>query len=313
MMETPSGKAVVITGTCGGLGMRLVRRLHRRWPVVSVDAREFPLRPKDVAHHRIEFWRKRFREVLRQQPVAAVVHLVGYHDEQSARTDRTDNVAGFQRLLNHVRSFGIGKLVLVSSATLYGARPDNPQLLSEESPLLGVGTSGHLRGLAELDMLAQSYLWKHSHIDTVVLRPVHVLGPFSNVASDYLRLSRTPTLMGFDPMVQLVHIDDVVSAVELALSPGVRGVFNIAGSAPIAVSRAIEYLGRQRVPVPYALAKATLHRAWRLGASASPAVDLEQLRYVCMVDDSKARSSLSYEPRYSVQATLEAVDEEGWP
>jgi UDP-glucose 4-epimerase len=50
-----------------------------------------------------------------------------------------------------------------------------------------------------------------------------------NAPSNYLRLKRVPTVLGFDPMMQVVHQDDVLQAVELALAPGVRGVYNIAG------------------------------------------------------------------------------------
>ena len=58
-----------------------------------------------------------------------------------------------------------------------------------------------------------------------------------NAPSNYLRLNVIPTLMGFDPMVQVIHQDDVVSAIEKALRPGVRGIFNLAGPQPLPLSR----------------------------------------------------------------------------
>jgi UDP-glucose 4-epimerase len=281
--------------------------------VIALDSRSFPECPKDVEHHRVEFWRKRVRDVLKQGHVEALVHAVGGHDERAPREDRAENVAGFSHLLEHVRDLGVSRIVLLSSASVYGPRADNPQLLTESAPLLGVGSSGPLRGLTEVDALAQSFLWKYPGIDTVVLRLVHVLGPIDNAPSSYLRLRRVPTLLGFDPMVQVLHVEDAVEAVCLALARGCRGVFNVAGPAPIALSRAIARLERTTVALPHLVAKTALQMLWALGVVAYPGAELDHLRYVCMVDDTKARSQLGFVAAHDLDATLRAVDEEGWP
>jgi UDP-glucose 4-epimerase len=43
-----------------------------------------------------------------------------------------------------------------------------------------------------------------------------------------------------------------------------------------------------------------------------PAPELDFIRYVCMVDDSRARAVLGYAPRFDLERTLAAVDEERW-
>lgn len=313
MRSTTQGGAVVITGAWGSLGRRLVRRLHRRRSVIALDERPFPECPKDVEHHPIAFWRKRVRGILKSGHVDVVVHAAGAQDDRTTLDDRAANVAGLQHLFEHARDLGIPKVILLSSASVYGARAENPQLLSESAPLLGVGASGPLRTLTEIDMLAQSFLWKHPSVDTVVLRFVHLLGPIDNAASNYLRLGRVPTLLGFDPMIQVLHIDDAVEAVCLALVPGCRGVFNVAGPPPVPLSQSIARLGRTSVPVPHLLAKAALQRLWALGVVSYPGAELEHLRYVCMVDDAEARERLGFTPMNDLEATLRAVDEEGWP
>ena len=73
-----------------------------------------------------------------------------------------------------------------------------------------------------------------------------------NAPSNFLRLPAIPTLLGFDPMVQVIHHDDVVTAIELALTPGVRGIFNVAGPEPVPLSRLIELTGRPAMPIPHA-------------------------------------------------------------
>ena len=161
-------------------------------------------------------------------------------------------------------------------------------------------------------MLAQSFFWKNPRTETVILRPANILGTVRNAPSNYLRLKVVPTLMGFDPMVQVVHQDDVVRAVQLALRPGVRGIFNIAGPPPVALSGALKLLKRPTVPVPYSMAKRGVARLWRWRMTSFPAPELEFIRYVCMVDDRRAREILGYEPAFDLAATLASVDEERW-
>ena len=122
----------------------------------------------------------------------------------------------------------------------------------EESLLLGGAAFGGDGDLIEVDMLAQSFFWKHPTTETVILRPVHIIGAVRNAPSNYLRLPVIPTLLGFDPMVQVMHHDDVVTAIERALQPGVRGIFNIAGPEPAPLSKVIALTGRPQMPIPHA-------------------------------------------------------------
>jgi len=312
LAEQITSGAVVITGICGRLGRRLARQLHRERRVIGLDRREFVGRPKDIEHHRIDVRRKKARDLFRSKGVSALIHLGVMHDPRvGAEEHHTWNVVAFQKLLEYAERHSIPKLVLLSSANVYGPRPDNPQFIGEDAPLLAANRFSEIRDLVELDMLAQSFFWRNPNTETVILRPAHILGTVRNAPSNYLRLKVVPKLAGFDPMVQVVHQDDVVSAVLMALKPGVRGIFNIAGPPPVALSRALSILGRSVLPVPYSLARATLERLWRLHMTSFPAPELDFIRYVCMVDDTRARE-LGYRSKFDLKSTLHAVDEERW-
>lgn len=309
-MDEPG--AVLVTGSCGRLGRRLVRRLHRIRRVVGVDGRRFPDRPADVVHHELDLRSARMRDVF-QSGVSALVHLgVSHNPRGDAAAHHAWNVTALQRLLEYVEQYGVQKVVLLSSANVYGARHDNPQFLREDAPLLGAGPFSEIRDLVEVDMFAQSFYWKLPAVKTVILRPAHILGTVKNAPSNYLRLAVVPTLLGFDPMVQAVHEDDVVSALLRALEPERRGIYNLAGPPPVPLSKAIELLGRKAVPVPHALARLGVERLFRWHMTSFPAPELDFIRYVCMVDDSRARNELGYHPQHGLEATLRAVDEERW-
>src|SRR5258708_22330782 len=198
--------AVVITGIVGKLGRRLARRLHRERTVIGIDRREFEGRPKDIEHHQIDIRRKKTQDIFRQTKLAAVVHLGVMHDPRVSQAEHHSwNVAGFQRLLEFVAQYDVPKLIVLSSANVYGPRPDNPQFIPEDAPLLGGAAFSAIRDLIEVDMLAQSFFWKRPDTATVILRPLHIVGNVRNAPSNYLRLNVIPTLMGFDPMVQVLH------------------------------------------------------------------------------------------------------------
>jgi UDP-glucose 4-epimerase len=304
---------VVITGVCGRLGKSLARRLHRERTVVGVDRRPFPDKPKDIEHKELDIRRTKLKDVFRLGQVQAVVHLGVMHDPRASAADHHSwNVAGFVKLLEYLAQFEVDKLVVLSSANVYGPQPDNAQFLTEEAPLLGGQNFSEIRDLVEVDMLAQSFFWKRPETETVILRPVHILGSVRNAPSNFLRLPAIPTALGFDPMIQVIHEADVVEAIELALRPGVRGIFNIAGPGPLPLSRIIKMLGRPSLPVPVTLGKVMLQRMWALHLTNFPAPEIDHIRYVCMVDDRRARDVLGFAPKKTIEETVRAVDADRW-
>jgi UDP-glucose 4-epimerase len=310
---SPDRPAVLITGIAGRLGKRLARVLHRDCSVAGIDRRPFRDRAKDIQYHQLDLLRNKTRDVFRSTSIGAVVHLGVMHGPRGNPAEHhTSNVLGFQRVLEYAAQYRIPKLVVLSSANVYGPRPENPQLLTEDAPLLGGAAMSDIRDLVEIDMLAQSFLWKEPSIETVILRPVHVLGTVKNAPSNYLRLNVIPTLLGFDPMLQVIHQDDLVRAIELALVPGIKGVFNLAGPPPLPLSRIARILGRATIPVPHPAAGVLLGQLWRMHVSSFPAPDLDYIRYICMVDDRRARAQLGFCPRVGLEETIRSVDEGRW-
>jgi UDP-glucose 4-epimerase len=213
--------------------------------VIGLDRRKFPGKPKDIEHHPIDLRRNRVEDLFREAPIKAVVHLGVMHNPRGNREEHhTWNVGGLARLLEYASRHKVRKFVLLSSANVYGPRPENAQFLNEDAPLLAAGAFSDMRDLVELDMLVQSFFWKYPEIETVILRPTHILGSVHNAPSNYLRLKVAPTLMGFDPMLQTVHQDDVVRAIQLSLRPGIRGIFNMAGPQALRLSAILKRLNR---------------------------------------------------------------------
>jgi UDP-glucose 4-epimerase len=297
--------SIVVTGICGRLGKLLTRELHRSTKVCGIDRRPFPDRPRDVVHHQFDLRRSRTKDVFRHGSIQALVHLGVLHDPHTSPRERHQwNVVGFQKLLNYAAQFRVPKVIVLSGAGVYGAHPGNPQFLPEDAPLLGAQENDQVRDLIEMDMLAQSHFWRYAEAETVILRPCNIVGAVRNAASNYLRLARPVRLLGFDPMVQVIDERDVVRAIMLALRPGVRGIFNLRGQGELPLSKVLERAGKTPITLPAPALGPTLDRLFRVRLSGFSYGQIDFLRYPCMVDDTRARRELGFDPAYALDETL---------
>ncbi len=303
-------RRVVVTGISGRLGRLVARRLHREFgvQVVGIDRRNFPGRPKDIEHHQVDLRSKKARDLFRQGEVDALVHMGVLHQPRASAAEAYSwNIEGADRLLEYVQTYRVPKLIVLSSANVYGPRPQNAQFLTEDAPLLAAQAFPEMRDLVEIDHMFSSFFWRAREVDTVILRPVHILGAVHNAPSNYLRLQVVPTLLGFDPMIQVIHEKDVAEAIVCALRPGVRGIYNITGPGEVPLSVILKELGKKTVPVPHPLAKPLWRAFWGLGLSSFPVAEFDFIRFVCMVDGSRAQQELGYRPHQSLRETIRAV------
>jgi UDP-glucose 4-epimerase len=294
-----------ITGISGRLGSLVAATLHRSHEVVGIDRRPANRVPEDIPVHCIDIRRKRCEAIFRKESFDVVIHLNMLHSPRAKSRDKySTNIGGTSRVMAHCAKYGVKKLIFLSSANVYGPRPDNTQFLTEDAPLLGSEQFSELRALVGADMLAQSFFWKYPSVETVILRPVHILGEVRNAPSNYLRLEQPWCVTGYDPMLQVIHEADVANAILLALKPGVTGIFNLAGCTPCPLSRLLELAGcaPRRMPMP--ILSLALSRMWKMRLTTFPAQELDHLRFVCMVDDGLAKSSLGFIPEHDLIETL---------
>jgi UDP-glucose 4-epimerase len=308
MPSIPS-QTIAITGIGGRFGRAVARRLHRHHRIIGIDRRNVDDLPKDVEHLRVDIRRRGVEDVFRREQLDAVIHLNIMHDPRTRQEEHhAFNLVGTQKIFELCAEHRVPKVVVLSSADVYGPDPNNNQFLTEDAPLMGGQNFEAIRDLIALDMFCNTFFWRHPEIETVILRPVHIVGQVNNAPSRYLRLERPIAIMGFDPMVQIMHVEDVVSAIERTLIPGVRGVFNLAGPSPVPLSLLFDKLDRNVLRVPETVARALLEAGWSLKLSDWPVPEVDHIKYVCMVDDSNAREQLGFTHDHSVDDILADID-----
>ncbi len=301
---------VVLTGISGHLGRLVAKHLHRTARVVGIDRRPFLDRAKDIEHVQIDLRKKKLEDVFRKNNVSAIIHMGIMHDPRmSAEDHHSFNVLGTTRVLECAAKFNVKKLVMLSSANVYGPSPDNSNFLTEDAPLMAASRFPSVRDLIEVDMLAHGFFWRHPSTETVVLRPVHIVGPsIRNAPSNYLRIRRPVSVLGFDPMVQLIHAEDVARALMQAIAPGPKGVYNVVGPGEAPLSAIFQTLERRPIPLPLPLARALVSRLFKMRLSSFPPEELDHIQFLCMVDGSRWSTEVNWKPTVSMRQTIESVD-----
>jgi nucleoside-diphosphate-sugar epimerase len=193
-----------------------------------------------------------------------VVHLAaGDHDSRARR--RESVTAGATEMLAAATKAGATHLVLVSSALVYGAYANNPVPLSEDAILRPDVGFVYARQLAAVEALADH--WRRAEPGRVVT----VLRPAVAMAADGTSHLAAAIASGLgqrvgedDPPAQFLHLDDLASAVALAVARRLDGVYNVAPDGWIAGERVRALTGeRPRVKLPDPLAKTAAGLRWR--------------------------------------------------
>ena len=300
---------VLITGIAGGQGRLLARRLRESYEVCGVDRVGWEGAPRGVKVHVVDIRKKRFEDVIRTEMPTHLVHMGFIRHFRTSERERYDtNVRGTKQVLDHCVNHGVQNVVVVSSSYVYGAFPENPYYLDEDAPLSASRSYLEIRDLVEVDTLASAYLWRHPHLNTCVLRPVNVMGSYvHSMMSQYLKRDRIYTVMGFDPMMQFIHEQDLSEAIALALEHKLQGVFNVTGPGEVPLHTAIEESGGTATPVLEPLLRFAFDRAFRWGLQAIPPGALDYLKYPVTVSGERFLEATQFKCLFGLEEIFETV------
>jgi UDP-glucose 4-epimerase len=295
--------AVLVTGIAGGLARRVAERLVRQGhQVVGVDYRRVRGEvPASVEVLQAHYHKTAIEDVFRHRELDAVLHLGRVGNLSEGVRMRFDlNVLGTQKLMELCLAHQVRSLVVLSTFHIYGADPRNPTPISESEPLRAGYDFPEIADAIQLDNMASTWVYQHPQTRAVVLRPTNVVGPsVENTISKLLRLRRVPYMVGFDPMMQFIHEDDLADAIIAAFSGSQRGVFNVTGPAVLPWRGALQLARRPGLPIPSSLSKLAL-RAF----SSLPAYLVNFLKYPCVINDAAFRSHFGWTTRRTMHDTI---------
>jgi UDP-glucose 4-epimerase len=304
----------LITGGSGYIGSRLTELLSERQEterIVDVD-----VRPPAATLPKVTFVSgdvrdsEAIRDLLEREEIDCLIHLAFILDpiRDEARMYDVD-VNGTTAVLQAASAAGIEHMLVASSATAYGAFPDNPVPIAEDWPVKGQPDFAYARDKADMDRACQ--LWAAEHPDAVmtIVRPCIVFGP--NVKNYIVRSFEAqpffPHLDGVDTEFQLIHEDDLVAGLVALLDKKAPGAFNFAGDGRMNWREAAEMIGTRTFRIPFRIAYWIAKWNWRLHApnTFAPAGNINFIRYPWLVSNEKLKTVAGWEPRYDTRETFE--------
>jgi UDP-glucose 4-epimerase len=321
---------VAVTGPTGEIGIAAVNALEQSADVDRIiGMARRPFDPASRGWTKVEY---RQGDILDRTTVDGlvadadvVVHLA-YVIFGSRSESRRVNLTGTRNVFEAaVAAPSVRRLVYTSSVAAYGFHDDNPQPLTEDVPPRGTPAHYYSEQKAECEALLHE-VTAAADLETVVLRPCIVAGPLATALADAMPWRQVadklpgpvrralsvvpirPVLPAPDVPLQLVHHDDVASAIVAAVTrPEASGAYNIAGDGELKIADIVRALGAIAVPVPRPVVAAAADTLARLPIVPAQVEWLQSVRAPVVMDTTKAKRELAWKPVYSSAATLDAL------
>ncbi|MFZ5618722.1 MAG: NAD-dependent epimerase/dehydratase family protein [Pseudomonadota bacterium] len=249
----------------------------------------------------------------------AVIHAAAYVEEWGPLSAyEAVNVTGTEHLLKAAKEADIRRFVHVGTeaALFYGQHMRD---IDETYPLAPNSPFPYSRTKARAEMAVIAANDPANGFETIVIRPRLVWGEGDKtvlpVVKEMAEQERFAWIDGGRAMTSSTHIDNLVAALELALTRGKSGAAYFVVDGPPMKFRDFltPYLKSAGVALPDKSVPGELVRIlanvteplFRLANSASPPPVTRFAAYImsrdCTIDDSKAHSGLGYRPAISVK------------
>jgi UDP-glucose 4-epimerase len=301
---------IVVVGATGNVGTSVLRSLAHEPAVDSIlgVARRLPAfgYPK-TEWARVDVSRDEIEPVFSGADV--VVHLAWLiQPGRDETTLRATNVDGSARVFEAAAAAGVPALVYASSVGAYSPGPKDRRV-DESWPAEGIESSFYSRHKAEVERLLDRFERETPSMRVVRLRPGLTFkreaatgirrlfaGPF--LPSPLVRRELIPVVPRTERLVfQAVHSDDVGDAYRLAALADVKGPFNVAAEPVLDSDELARVMSARPIPVHPGLLRAGAALSYRLHLQPSEPGWLDMGLAVPLMDTTRARRELGWEPR----------------
>ncbi|MCX5375991.1 SDR family oxidoreductase [Streptomyces sp. NBC_00091] len=294
---------IAVTGAASGVGAALVSRLAESdevKQVVAIDERRGDCAA--AQWHVLDVRDPAIAEKLRGADV--VVHLALDLDLETDPAARTAyNVRGTQTVLTAAAAAGVHRVVLCTSAMVYGALPDNDIPLSEDSELRATAEATGVGDLLEIERLGRRAPRAHPGLNVTVVRPAVLVGGTDTALTRYFESPRLLVVAGSRPTWQFCHVEDLVSALEYAALEKAEGELAVGCEGWLEQEEVEELSGIRRMELPSAVALGAAARLHRIGLTPSPAGDLAYTMHPWVVSVSGLHAA-GWRPRWTNEEVL---------
>ncbi len=307
---------VLVTGGSGFLGTFVVAGLTASESiecVVSADIRppNPGVRLPGVRYERVDVTvAAGLPDLLRRQNIDTVVHLASIVNPSRSTTASQEfavDVEGSRAVFAACVEAGVSRVVVSSSGATYGYHADNPEWITESTPLRGNDDFPYSRHKRLVEEMLADLRVTAPHMSQTIFRIGTILGPgLENQITALWNSRRLLTIAGSESPFVFVWVDDVVAAVVRAATGGPAGIYNVAGDGKVTIKEIAQALGKKQLILPaWALAAALwVSHALRLTAHGPAQVNF--LRYRPVLSNTALKESFGFIPSKTSREALDA-------
>ncbi len=310
--DADRGPSIILTGAASFIGSNLLKRLEADKSVdsvVAVDVYKPPFPLKKTRFYKLDLTQPTadadLAQILQNEKCDTFLHLalLSNPSRNSSYAHELESI-GTMYVVSACEEARVRKVILGSTTMVYGATARNPNYLTEDMPLNGA-KARFIRDKVEAERQFSEYAKRNPKSVTTVLRPGMILGPtIQSFWTRYFSRPIVPTIMGYDPLMQCVHEDDVLDAFYKVVKEDHPGAWNIAAPGVMPISTMLGISGKVGLPIPGPAIRAAVKAAWVAGVGEMPPNLLDYLRYLWVADGEKAREKMGFVPKYTTREAL---------
>ena len=311
-------RVVLVTGASRFFGGNVVAHLAADPAVeriLAVDDRP-PGRSLERRFGRAEFIRADIRnplirKVIDSNEVDTVVHpaVLSRPPSDGGRAAMKDyNVLGAMQLFAVCcKAPSVRRVVVRSSSAVYGSGAKDPAKFTEEMSAHTPPRGWFARDMLDVESFVRGLARRRPDISAAILRFPPIVGPrLAQRGAECFRSPVTPTILGRDPRLQLLHEEDTTAAMAQAALTAPGGTFNVAGDGALMLSQAVRRAGRFELPVPFSLFRTAGRSFMGPVLREFTTEQIEYFHYGCGLDTTRMRAELGFQPRWT---TVQAFDD----
>lgn len=297
-------RTLAITGVSGYTGKVLMPLLEDDDGIEKIIGIDIQLPPQEDTWKKLEFHQMDIRDPRIEGIIEgcdALVHLA-FILMRSPKDNEIDdiNIRGTQNVINLVGRLGIPKLIITSSLVAYGLNADNPIPLTEETPLKPNMNLFYSYAKAANEAFLDTFCQEYPEIIVTRLRPPTIVGPsaveelMAQVTADVI-----PVIRGYDPLIQLLHEEDMASALYLAICEDMPGIFIVTSDEPRTIRQLAQLCDARVLPLPRSIIWGMSALLWQLGASPFSPEFIDLLSKYPIIGSSDKLKALGWSPKYT--------------
>jgi UDP-glucose 4-epimerase len=308
-------KRVLITGISSYWGGRLAQALERDpeiETVIGVSSEDPTCELERAEYVRVGAQHGLLRRIVQAAEIDTVVdtRMIVDSATTSPKSAHENNVIGTMNILTACSgpATPVKKLVFKSSAHYYGSSQDDPGFFTEDTRRPHPPATLIEKDIVDAERAVASFAQRNRDIDVTVLRFCNALPGLETSFTRLLGLPGVPGILGFDPRLQFIHEDDIVSVLMHAVYQDLPGVFNASPDGVLVLSEVAGLLGKPLLPLipPYGTG-AAVAALKRLGLRI-PEEMINQLRYGRGLDNRKLKAT-GYRFHFTTRETVQKLGE----